>query len=123
MSAYATVADLEARYRALSEDEAAKAGTLLEDASAYVDAYLNGREVADTIKQVVVCNIVKRMLATGDIPYQQQTMSAGVYSQTFSLSGNGTGGAMFLTRADRVMLGGGGSSIGFAYPSYGVSDV
>ena len=39
--AYATVSDLEARWRALNEDEQARAEVLLEDAATYLDALVS----------------------------------------------------------------------------------
>lgn len=113
-AAYATVSDLEARWRTLDEDERAVAEVKLSDAS----VYLRGRvpdldqRVADgvldpDIPKIVVCGMVKRAMNTpglgadGGLASAQQ--SAGPFSQ--SLTYSNPDGNLFLSKAEKQLLG------------------
>lgn len=112
ITTYATVADLEARWRTLSESEASRAGVLLTSASAYLttEAARCGVVIdptdevqAENLKSVC-CDMVKRVMANGvDGDYTQTSMTAGVYSQSFTLAN--PSGDMYLTSSERVLLG------------------
>jgi hypothetical protein len=113
MTAFATVPDLEARWRTLTDAESATAETLLEDASTrlrltYPD--LNARIAADTSgvlaegAKIVVCGVVKRAMQTPDgPPVSSQQTTAGPFSQQFSYS-NPTGD-LYLTKQEKLLLG------------------
>lgn len=117
MEAYATVEDLEGRWRALDESERARARTQLEDASAFIAAQLRRYRVtvdpADEVQsqnlKSVCCSVTRRSLAqsfAGDSTgsqYTGQTVTAGVFSQTYTYA-NPTGD-MYLTVAEKRLLG------------------
>ena len=108
--AYATITDLEARWRPLNDSEKAVATTLLEDAAVYLDKQAPGA-AADALK-IVSCNMVKRAMATTGADLfgvSQGTISADVYSQTFTYSN--PAGDMYLTKQDKALLGIGGGGI------------
>lgn len=117
MEAFATVQDLEARWRELSDDEAARAETQLLDATAFIQAQLDRYRVAvDATDETqarnltaVCCSVTRRSLAqqfSGDqtgAQYSGQTVTAGVFSQTYTYA-NPTGD-MYLTAAEKRLLG------------------
>ena len=112
MTAFATVSDLEARWRTLTDAESATAETLLEDASTrlrllYPD--LQERvEADDTLAagaKIVTCAVVKRAMQSpvDSPPISSQQTTAGPFSQQFSYA-NPTGD-LYLTKADKQLLG------------------
>lgn len=112
MTAFATHADLAARWRPLSTAEQAQATVLLGDASAIVRAEIptvDARILAATLDadlvKMVVCGMVKRAMIAADIgdgvSAQQQTAGPFAQSQTFlNPMGN-----LYLTKQDRRILG------------------
>lgn len=106
--AYATLRDLQAGFRELSEDEQAIASALLGEAAVIIDAY--ARADTDNEKKCVVsCHMVRRAL--GDSSGQslplgatQGTVSAGGYSQSWTIS-NGSSGELYLSKIDKKLLG------------------
>ena len=106
--AYADVSDLEVRWRTLTEDEQARAEALLDDASAMLDAYVTVDETDEkqlNLLKIVVCNMVERAMSTGGDMYgvTQQSMTAVGFSQQFSYA-NPTGD-LYITKAEKRMLG------------------
>lgn len=103
MALYATTADVEARWRPLSAEETATAETLLEDASLIVDTWVSDPDVGRA--KIVVCAMVKRALsgpAGGDgVSAAQQT--AGPFSQSLTFSN--PMGNLYVTKADKRLLG------------------
>ena len=118
--AYATVEDLQAGFRDLNEDERLAAAALLEEAAVIIDAY--ARPSTDFRQKLVVsCHMVRR--AIGDNSGQslpmgatQGTISAGGYSQSWTLSNGGTG-ELYLTKLDKKLLGS-ADNIGATNPFY-----
>lgn len=119
---FATADDLAARWRALTPAEEERATVLLGDASAFVRATCAGidaRIEAETLELAVVVAVVvgmvKRAMLAGDlgegIGQQQQTAGPFGTSLTFA---NPTG-AVYLTKADRRLLGCRGSAVGRAF--------
>jgi hypothetical protein len=116
MTAYATVDQLEARWRPLTESEIEQAETLLEDASVQVRAEIptlaarieagNPDLLSAAIR--VECAMVKRALSAGDGGYgvtsTQETQ--GPFSRTLQFSN--PMGDLYLTKAERRLLGGAG---------------
>lgn len=107
--AYATVDDLEARYRVLTEDEAERAAVLLNDAAAMLDALVrvdpSDSEQAELLK-IVSCNMVMRSLLASDngaLGVTQQSMSADIYTQSWTFSN--PSGDMYLTKNEKRLLG------------------
>lgn len=114
--AYATVGDLEARWRKLSESERTRAGTLLDDAAAILDAELArcGADPADleAALRYVSCQMVRRTMAAGGAgpmgagapgDVSQWSRTSGPFSESFSFAN--PSGDMYLTSADRRLLG------------------
>lgn len=106
---YAEVSDLNARLETpLTAKEQKRAETLLSDASALISAYV-GPDVGEGMEErlrIVCCNVVLRSLAASGsdmLGVTQSTVSADIYSQTYTFS-NPTGD-MFLTKADKKLLG------------------
>lgn len=114
---FATVTDLEARWRALTGTERTQAETLLADASAFVAVELQraGRSPTDPLVAPllvgVVCAMVKRSMQASQTAagVTQYTQSATPYSESFTYA-NPTG-ELFMTRAEKKLLGIGGQRI------------
>lgn len=116
-AAFATATDLAARWRPLSTAEQTQAGVLLGDASAIlraecsdVDARLSAipPTLDADIPKMIVCAMVKRaMLAGADVEGVTATQqTAGPFSQ--SLTYSNPMGNLYLTKAERRLLGCGG---------------
>lgn len=112
--AYATVEDLEAGWRPLTESEQDVATTLLDRAAVYIDSFVTvdfSDEHQAAVLKAVSCSMVQRaMIATesGAFGVTQQTISADIYSQTQSFS-NPTGD-LYFTKDEKRMLGIGAKS-------------
>lgn len=119
--AYATTEQVQARLiRTLTQDERTVCQTLLEDAAAIIDAFAS--QAADEAKRVVSCRMVIRALGDGSDPVApvgatQGSLSALGYSQSWTMSGGGTG-ELYLSKLEKSMLGMGfiGNSIGSYSP-------
>lgn len=114
--AYATVYDLMQRWRGLSAEEQARAEVMLDDAAAILDHFVDVDETDEkqlALLKTVSCSMVKRaMVSTSDgmLGVSQGTISADIYSQTFSYAN--PGGDMYLTQMERKLLGISNSYIG-----------
>lgn len=111
MSSYAEVTDVQARLtRTLSEQEQTVCAALLEDAALMIDAYRSGAS-ADA-KKAVSCRMACRALGdgstTGAAPMgaTQGTVTALGYSQSWTMGSGGAAGELYLSKADKLMLGG-----------------
>ena len=107
--AFATVSDIEARWRELSADEEARASVLIDDASAIlaklVDVDATDTEQAYLLKEVC-CNMVIRAMGAMDADAfgaTSMSMTAGPYSQSFNY-GNPSG-TLYLTKMEKRVLG------------------
>lgn len=106
---YATVADVQERIlRQMSDDEKIMCVHLLEDAAVVIDAY--NAAAAEDAKRVVSCRMCIRALgdgADGGVPIgaTQGTQSALGYSQSWTVSGGGSVGELYLARLDKKLLG------------------
>jgi hypothetical protein len=121
VTAYATVDQLQARWRPLTTEETSKAGVLLEDASVQIRFEipdLKGRIEAgdaDLLSAAirVECAMVKRAMASGDdvagVTSTQETQ--GPFSQTFQFAN--PSGDLYLTKAERRLLTAGGAQRAF----------
>lgn len=124
MDAYASVEDLEARWKMLTTEEQTKATTLLGDASVHLQTLISRRygeeyEPSDLMKEnlkIVCCNIVMRSMnqkpAFNGVSQYSQT--AGVYTESFTPI-NSTGD-MRLTTEEKKLLGLNGAVGAFVYP-------
>lgn len=107
--AYATVADVQARMsRTMSSAEETMCATLLDDAAVIIDVY-NVNASSDA-KKIVSCNMVIRKLGDGEdsgipIGATQGSMSGLGYSQSWTMTGGGSTGELFLMKTDKKILG------------------
>lgn len=103
---YATVEQVADGFRPLTSDEEAVCQALLEEAAVLIDAYND--QAALEAKQVVSCRVVRRALAVGSasVPMgaTQGTMTAGPYSQSWTMSGGSTG-ELYIGRTEKKLLG------------------
>ena len=117
--AYATVTDVQARMtRDLSTDEQTVCASLLDDAALMIDACNANASAA--AKLTVSCRMVIRALGDGGasgVPMgaTQGSMSALGYSQSWTMSGGGSTGELYLSKGDRQLLGA-GNAIGSYSP-------
>lgn len=107
--AYATVEELEERWRDLPETEKGKAAVLLEDAAAILDAELErcglkpeGR--TDKLRYVS-CQMVRRAMASGADAgdYASLSRTAGSFNEQVTFAN--PSGDMYLTSNERRLLG------------------
>lgn len=109
--AYATVDDLEKRWRKLTDSEKERAEVLLGDASAFLASELSrvGKSAEDDELlqinlRVVSCAMVKRIMASAvDGNYSQISKTAGSFSEQFTVAN--PSGDMYLTSNERNLLG------------------
>lgn len=110
--AYATVEDVQERLTyQLTGQQQTVCEALLDDAAILIDSY--NPSVAADIAKVVSCRMVARAIGDGTtsgIPAgaSQGSMSALGYSQSWTIS-NGGAGEVYLSKAERRMLGSGNS--------------
>ena len=107
--AYATVADVQARMlRTLSTDEQSVASTLLDDAAVLIDALKASAD--DEVKGVVSARMVVRALGDGEdagVPMgaTRGSVSALGYAQSWTIGSGGSFGDLYISKADKQMLG------------------
>lgn len=121
--AYATVNDLEARWRPLSDAEKPRAEVLLDDAAALIDTacpsladrIADGDESASRAALMVSCSIVKRAMISpvDQAPMSQYQQTAGPFSQSGTFAN--PSGDLYLTKADKRLLGC-GQQVAFTVP-------
>lgn len=121
---YAEVSDVEAGFRPLSDDEAARCDAMLEEAAVIIDAYSKG--AAADAKALVSCRMVRRQLGSGEgdaITFPtgatQGTVAALGYSQSWTMN-SGSVGEMYLSKLEKRLLGI-GNKIGCYSPLEGVA--
>lgn len=108
-SAYASVSDVKARMtRTLGATEQAVCTVLLQDAAVMIDAA--APNAPESSKKVVSCRMVIRALGDGRdsaVPAgaTQGSMSALGYSQSWTMTGGGSVGELYIGKADRQLLG------------------
>lgn len=109
--AYATIEDVLSRTtHTFTEDEQRVITALLGDAGLMIDAY-NANASADA-KCTVSCNMVLRVVGQEDsypIGATQGSMGAGGYSQSWTMGSGGASGQLYLSKADKMLLNGGGA--------------
>ena len=107
--AFATVEDLEARWKPLDDDQQAVAEALLDDAAAIIAATVPIREddeLQAAVLKAVNCSMVKRAMfaADGGTPgITQGSMTADVYTQSWTFSN--PSGDLYLSASERRALG------------------
>lgn len=125
--AFASYTDVEARWRALSSDEQAKATKLLEDAA----IILKGRVAVDAqdadqaaALNLVSCNMVIRALrvrASDAFGVDKLSSTMGPFAQTEQYAN--PNGDLYITKGERRLLGINGGKGRVLVPSYGMGDV
>lgn len=114
--AFATVSDLEARWRDLSDAEEAQASVLLDDAAAYLQALVEvdtDDEVQAANLKMVSCNMVKRAMsssASDAFGVTNATATMGPFSQQVAYAN--PSGDMYVSKSERAILGIGTATIG-----------
>lgn len=137
MTAFATLADYEARCGTVSEEDVTKVEALLEDASAFMAGQYRrytGRdyEVGDNVvfdanaKAVCVAMVSRAVSASGALAgVTQQSQTAGSYSQSYTYAN--PMGDLYLGRSDLKRLGLAGARVGsidaMTYKDRGACDV
>lgn len=126
MDPFASLEDLEVRWRSLSGDEAKRAGALLEDATAMLAGELNkagvkveaGDEVQAANLRSVCCAMVRRAMdSCEDGAYSQTSMTAGPYTQSWTPAN--PNGDMYLTSTEKRTLGLRRQRLGMIHPVIG----
>lgn len=123
--AFATVADLEARWRPLTTEEESRASVLLDDAAVYLSALVTvdptDEEQAAVLK-TVSCSMVQRVMSADVDTYglSQTSMTTGSYTQSMTFAN--PSGDFYLTGFEKVMLGISGSRIGTIRPKVAFDD-
>lgn len=106
MPSYATIEDIEKRFRDLDADEKIKCEALLEDAAEIIDA-VSGEDVPESTKALVSRNMVIRALGSGDISVPigatQATQTGLGYTSSFTF-GSGQSGELYLSKTDKKLL-------------------
>lgn len=122
MVAFATVDDLEARWRPLSSAEQERAEVLLDDAAVYLSALVtvddSDQEQADVLK-VVSCSMVQRVMSSDVDTFgvSQASMTAGSYTQSMTFAN--PSGDFYLTAMEKKLLGIASSKLGTIRPKVG----
>lgn len=112
--AYASVTDLEARWRTLSTAEKARAEVLLGDASARLAALYPQLEkriatgdMDPRVPAQVVCSMVQRSMGSTDVGANVQSVSETVGPFSQSIQYANPAGDLYLTKAEKTLLRGG----------------
>lgn len=122
--AYATVSDIEARWRTLTSDEEAKAAVLLDDAAAILDTLAvfdsSDPNVAANLRTVSCNMVIRSMSSSGDsFGMSQGSMTAGPYTQSWTYAN--PSGDMYLTKMEKWLLGITSGYIGSIQPQIAVT--
>ncbi|SDZ88134.1 Phage protein Gp19/Gp15/Gp42 [Lachnospiraceae bacterium NK3A20] len=106
MPAYATVEEIENRFRTLDEDEKERCEALLKDAAEIIDAF-SGQDVPESTKALVSRNMVIRAFGSGDIDVPigatQATQTGLGYTSSVTF-GSGQSGELYLSKTDKKLL-------------------
>lgn len=120
--AYADVSDIEARWRELTDEEQARAAVLLDDASTMLAALVtvddSDQRQAAALK-MVACNMVVRVMSAGTSAVFGAvggSMTGGPYSQSWTYEA--PTGDMYLTKAEKALLGVSAMIVGTIAPHY-----
>ncbi len=118
--AYATVTDIEARTtRTYTNAEKSVLTVMLDDAAVLIDAY--NEDATSDAKKVVSCRMVIRAFGDGDgesaypLGATQGSMTAGGYTQSWTVGSGGSAGELYLSKIEKKLLGA-GNAIGSYSP-------
>lgn len=118
--AYATIHDIEIRTgKTYTESEKTVLAAMLCDAGVLIDSY--NAKATEQAKRVVTCRMVLRAFSTDeDVSYPlgatQGSMTAGGYTQSWTVGSGGGSGELYLGKTEKQILGG-GNSIGSYSPT------
>ena len=118
MAGYATVEDVKERSsRSYTEEEESTIGTLLDDAAVMIDA--GAPYAAADARKIVSCRMVIRAMGDGEsggvpIGATQGSMTAGPYTQSWTVGSGGASGEMYIGKTERTLLGLGNRIGGFS---------
>lgn len=104
--AYATVEELEAGFRTLDSDERTLASALLNEAEVIIDSHNSDADYER--KKLVSCRMVRRAIGDGNtLPMgaTQGSMSAGGYTQSWTIGSNGSAGELYISKQEKKLLG------------------
>lgn len=122
--AFATVADLEARWRTLTSEEKTLAATLLDDAAVKLSAWVIEDDELQAAKlKIVSCDMVKRAMKAGEsdmADVEEMSATMGPFGRTVRFSAQV--GELYVTKQEKKLLGGGSCAGRILYPSYGVTE-
>lgn len=112
MAAFATIGDLETRWRSLSSLEHVRVTAMLDDASALIRAYqpniddlIDAATLDAAIPRMVCVAMIKRAMTADDTPgVSSQMQVAGPFSQQTTYSN--PSGDLYLTRAEKRLISG-----------------
>jgi len=105
-SVFATVDDVSARWRTLSDSETIRCTALLADASDLIRTTCpNWQTASETSLRRVTCAAAIRALQSGDMTgVTQSSQTAGPFTQSWSYSN--PSGDLYLTKSEKQALGG-----------------
>lgn len=112
--AFASIDDIEGRWRTLTADEQTRAHALLEDASAMLSARVNMANVdGDRVQLLksVCCQMVIRAMTSGAADafgIEEMSSTVGPFGQTAKFSN--PSGELYITKSERKALGIGGGN-------------
>lgn len=112
MTAYATIGDLESRWRSLSNSDEARAEALLDDAAVWLrtwapdlDSRIADGSLDESVPVMISCAMVKRaMLDSDGMSSETSQQAAGVYSQSMTRAFANPQGNLYLTGQEKDML-------------------
>ena len=107
MSVYATVDDVSAGFRELTQEETNTCLALIEEAAVLIDAV--AAEASADKKKVVTCWMIRRAissLSANSVPMgaTQGSMTAGPYTQSWTFGSGSSAGELYLSRKDKNLL-------------------
>lgn len=107
LNSYASVDDVEAGFRELSDREKDKCEALIVESGVMIDAV--APSATDAAKKVVTCRMVRRAIGNGDdgapMGATQGTVSALGYSQTWTMGGGASTGELYIGKSEKSILG------------------
>lgn len=106
--AYATIEDLEQRWRPLEGAEKMRAQVLLDDAAVYIDTALgcSAEQPMESALTIVSCNMVIRSMLAADrgaFGVSSESMKADIYSHSWEYAN--PNGDLYLTAQEKKLLG------------------
>lgn len=104
---YTTISEIEAGFRTLTEAERQKAEGLIDEASALIDIFAPDADEAR--KRLVAARMVRRSVGDDDglmpMGATQGSMSAGGYTQSWTIGSNGSTGELYISKLEKKLLG------------------